>query len=108
MTANTGKYAGTVYIFCYSCVVYVPVIKLCESNSILLARGGQCFRFFHSGTVFSNTTEISKKGGALNCISWTIKNFGARFWSQILLQNASICIFETSETLVIQETFEDS
>ena len=26
---------------------YVPVIKLCKSNTILLARGGQCFRFFH-------------------------------------------------------------
>jgi len=25
----------------------VPVIKLCESNLILLARGGQCFRFYH-------------------------------------------------------------
>jgi hypothetical protein len=35
-------------------------------------------------------------------------NFGARFWSQILLQNASICIFETTETLIILDTFEDS
>ena len=32
---------------------YVPVIKLCESNSILLARGGQCFRFYHRTSYLS-------------------------------------------------------
>ena len=38
---------------------YVPVIKLCESNSILLARGGQCFRFFQGVDKVINKSQAA-------------------------------------------------
>ena len=42
---------------------YVPVSKLCELNSILLTRGGQCFRFFqyHSPQAISGPFHPIKK-----------------------------------------------